>query len=275
MNKLCTDIKADPDTMNVGDLLREARHEHHVRDLDMIARELCIKIHLLEALEEGKFDSFPSACYATGFLKNYAAFLGLDTKEIISKYEQEYAGLNDKVVLAFPEVKKNKFSIGKLIGAASFFAALIMGVWMTNSTFDAQELSNALMVTKAEAAVTMPKPALETIVEEKVVLDPITEQLTAKATPLPFDQNIQLTAKDDVWVRITKGDGTTIVEQVFAKGEMFTHPQELGLVLMTNNAAAISIVVGSNSFKSLGQQGEIIENMALEQEKLLELSMVH
>ncbi len=76
--------------------------------------------------EAGKFDSFPSACYATGFLKNYAAFLGLDTKEIISKYEQEYAGLNDVVILTFPEVKKSKFSVGKLLGATSFSAAYII-----------------------------------------------------------------------------------------------------------------------------------------------------
>ncbi|MDG1438030.1 MAG: DUF4115 domain-containing protein [Emcibacteraceae bacterium] len=274
MNKICTEIKADQQAVNVGDLLRGAREEHHVRDLNAIARELCIKAHLLEALEEGKFDSFPSACYATGFLKNYAAFLGLDTKDIISKYEKEYAGLNDIVVLTFPEVKKSKFSLGKLLGTASFSVALIMGVWMTSSTFDTQDISKALMPTKVEAAVIVPEPAVKETQEDDIVLTSIIEETIPEGISTSFNNSIQLKAKDDVWVRITKEDGTTVVEQILAKGETFNHPQEAGLVLMTNDAGAISISMGSNNVNSLGAPGEIIENMALEQEKMLEFSMV-
>jgi cytoskeleton protein RodZ len=269
---ICNEIQADRPISNVGDLLRDARNEHHISDVSTIARELCIKPNVIEALEKGKFDSFPSACYAKGFLKSYASYLGLNTKDIISKYEKEFSGSKEVVVLAFPAVKRRKFSMLSLVGATSVCVAIFAGVWTTSSPLDAEELSGiSLAVTQSELqeAPTVNVPAVENI---QLAVTKSEEPTPAFATS---NMNIELQAKEDVWIRISKNDGSTLVEQVLAKGATFTHPQEAGLVLMTNNAAAISLTLGATVFKSLGEQGEIIESMTLEQEKLLELSMVH
>nr|WP_250646715.1 helix-turn-helix domain-containing protein [Pseudemcibacter aquimaris] len=37
-------------------MLRDTRLEHKTSDLEVIANELCIRPHLLKALEEGDFD---------------------------------------------------------------------------------------------------------------------------------------------------------------------------------------------------------------------------
>ena len=106
VNAILKDLKSSTIQKSVGKILKDARQKHRVRDLNVIAKELCIRPYLLEALEKGDFGSFPSSCYVTGFLKNYASYLNLDTKEIISGYEAEYAGSKDGVVLDFPEVEK-------------------------------------------------------------------------------------------------------------------------------------------------------------------------
>ena len=45
-------------------------------------------------------------------------------------------------------------------------------------------------------------------------------------------------------------------------------------MLMTNNAAALSVSFGDQTVQALGNEGEIIENIILEQNKLLEFSML-
>lgn len=48
-----------------------------------------------------------------------------------------------------------------------------------------------------------------------------------------------------------------------------------GVSLMANNAGAPSVYIEDKALAALGGEGEIIENIALGQENLLALSMVH
>ena len=96
--------------------------------------------YLLEALEQGDFGSFPSSCYATGFLKNYAALLGLDTKDIVSRYEAEYAGSNESVVLSFPEAENYRvLPVKSIAGIATLCVAIFVGAWVSYDNFSVAE----------------------------------------------------------------------------------------------------------------------------------------
>lgn len=258
----------------VGVLLKDTRLDHKTSNIDVIAEELCIRPHLLRALEEGDFDSFPSACYATGFLKNYAAFLGLDTKEVITRYEAEYAGSKQTVVLTFPEVEKRSyFSFKRLMGVSSICAAMISGVWAT-STLDAEEADAykpvQVAVTQESDVVQEQTPVLE--VEKLAQVAPASGSNEKIVTS--SNSGIKLQALDDVWVRISDEGGTTLVERILSKGEDFVPPAQDNLKLMTNNAAALSIMVGAERLESLGGSGEIIHEMVLHSEKLLDMAML-
>lgn len=280
MNTICTDMTDEQKVVSVGKILKEARQKHPVRDLNTIAHELCIKPYLLEALEQGDFASFPSACYATGFLKNYASFLGLDTKDIIEKYEAEYAGSKESVVLSFPEAEyQNQFPIKRMAGVATICVAIFAGVWVTNSSLDAEEaVFDELIKPNKSSSFVLSKNTVQPIsVEiEKASAPIITEEKVETVlidTPL-IAGDIRFQATDDVWVRISAEDGTTVIEKLMAKGENLIPPEENGLLLMTNNAGALSVMVGTDGFKTLGFEGEILENVALKQEKILEVSML-
>ena len=258
MNSIGTDIESIETQKSVGKILRQARQKHHVRDLNIIASDLCIKPYLLEALELDDFASFPSSCYATGFLKNYSNYLGLNTSEVIALYENEYTGSAQGVVLSFPEAEKyNSFPIKSVAGIAMICVALFFGVWTSYDRLDAEETLK--------------------------LLAPIS--LQSESTPVEFNESnataiseasdeVRLKASEDVWVRISEEDGTVLVDKILAKGENLIAPKPLGLNLMTNNAGALSIFVGEKEVVSLGADGEILENVVLEQEKLLKLSML-
>lgn len=78
------------DRHKLGEVLREAR-EAKGADLARVERETKIRERYLSALERGEYRELPGAVYTKGFLRNYAAYLGLDPEYLIDLYRLETA----------------------------------------------------------------------------------------------------------------------------------------------------------------------------------------
>lgn len=75
----------------LGEVLRTAREAKGV-DLARVERETKIRERYLTALEGGDYRDLPGAVYTKGFLRNYAAYLGLDPEYLIDLYRIETTG---------------------------------------------------------------------------------------------------------------------------------------------------------------------------------------
>lgn len=53
-----------------------------------VANELCIRRVYLEAIEKMEFDRLPPAPYGSGFVRNYAQYLGLNAERMVVVYKQ-------------------------------------------------------------------------------------------------------------------------------------------------------------------------------------------
>ncbi|MBQ1709660.1 MAG: helix-turn-helix domain-containing protein [Treponema sp.] len=71
-----------------GELLRKTREEKNL-DLDKIAREISIEKRYLEGLETENSSVFPGEAYLTGFLRNYSAYLELDSDFVLKLYRNK------------------------------------------------------------------------------------------------------------------------------------------------------------------------------------------
>ncbi|HEV3312780.1 MAG TPA: helix-turn-helix domain-containing protein [Chloroflexota bacterium] len=69
----------------LGELIRAARQQKGV-SLEQASAETRIRRQYLDAIEDGDFRIFPGAAYATGFLRNYSTYLGLNQDEILQTY---------------------------------------------------------------------------------------------------------------------------------------------------------------------------------------------
>lgn len=265
MNSICSDIKSGDTSVSVGKLLRQARQKHSVRDLNVISRELCISSYLLEALEEDDFSAFPSSCYAIGFLRNYSDFLKLDTNDFVARYEHEYAGSKECVVLSFPEVEySDEFPIKRTAGIAMLSIAILFGVWSSFNKLDAEEVSVTNLPTGNLSSVEEinTSPQIETILNsQENELPPVSEPPIKIAALSP---DVLLKANEDVWIRLATADGLVLVEKILEKGENFVAPKSSGLKLMTNNAAALVVYVNSKPLEALGGKGKIFEGIILD-----------
>lgn len=71
---------------SIGEKLREAREARKLSLKDVV-KETNISPIYLTALEEEKFDKFPSETYLIGFLRTYAEFLRLDPETLVHAYK--------------------------------------------------------------------------------------------------------------------------------------------------------------------------------------------
>ncbi len=70
----------------LGSQLKELREAKGLTLADM-EKETRIRQSFLKALEEDRFEALPGETYIVGFLRNYAAALGLDKEEVLAAYQ--------------------------------------------------------------------------------------------------------------------------------------------------------------------------------------------
>jgi cytoskeletal protein RodZ len=70
---------------SLGEKLRNAREAKGL-DFDQASKDTKVAIRYLQALEKEDFSGFPGEAYITGFLRNYGAYLDIDSKELLSLY---------------------------------------------------------------------------------------------------------------------------------------------------------------------------------------------
>src|SRR5580692_568618 len=95
------EISGDSETPleTVGQDLRTARLRRG-DDLASVSRALKIRKDHLEALEEDHLDALPGKTYAVGFVRSYAAYLGLDPVQCVERFKAEIAGRPDESSMA-------------------------------------------------------------------------------------------------------------------------------------------------------------------------------
>jgi cytoskeletal protein RodZ len=72
----------------VGAILRDAR-EKKGYSLERVELATKIRVKFLRAIEEDTYDVLPSVSYAKGFVKNYAEYLGLSSKDVLAFFRRQ------------------------------------------------------------------------------------------------------------------------------------------------------------------------------------------
>jgi cytoskeleton protein RodZ len=120
---------AAPQPGSVGHLLRSTR-EGLGWDIRDIAAALRIRAEYLDALERNTVEGLPGVAYATGFLRAYADYLGLDGNEAVNRFKSEKKTLASRPELSFPVPLTDR----GIPGSGLFLIALLLitlayGTW--------------------------------------------------------------------------------------------------------------------------------------------------
>src|SRR5262249_13903373 len=78
---------------SLGEVLRQTR-ERYRQDLETVSAESRISLVYLRAIEDARFALLPGPTYASGFVRSYAEYLGLNSRDVIRRYREEMAQAN-------------------------------------------------------------------------------------------------------------------------------------------------------------------------------------
>lgn len=124
-----------PDTVvsgryeGVGHSLKVVRERRGLTLAEVSAR-LRIRRPYLEAIESGAFGELPGAVYISGFLRQYAEFLGLEAEQVLKNYQAEADAPLRRTVLNFPMPRPEERTprLWLVIGAL-VLAAIVYVLW--------------------------------------------------------------------------------------------------------------------------------------------------
>ncbi len=113
--------------LSVGKILKGEREKRGI-SLPMVEKEIKIREKFLKAIEEDNWDFFSSKVYITGIIKNYANFLGLDSRKILAFFRRDY---EKKDEVKFKKKISSKYLASETKKLALFGLGLVFAFFFT------------------------------------------------------------------------------------------------------------------------------------------------
>ena len=261
-------------TQHVGKQLREAREVKSIT-IESVSNELMIRKVYLEALENGTYKELPERVYATGFVRSYAQFMGLDPNELADQFKREAYGMNAsyRVELTMPEpiIQTVVPSRGALIGAISVVVILSIGIYlsMRDTTPPPVAIPEAPVADTTTELVAPMEKANDTAsfnLPESASI-PATSPDTATvetAPPAPAVPEIFLEAVKASWTEIKDANGVVLYTGMLKEGQKLPIPNQQGMTLSTGNAGGLRLVINNEPQAALGNNSEVKRSLALD-----------
>lgn len=242
------------ETETVGAALRRARlaKKMDVRD---VAAYLCIRPRFLEALENGNTKELPGDAYAQGFVRSYAAYLGLDADKTVAEYKREMSGRVAEVEADAERIEESEsetLTPKPVVLILSLIVLItVFFVWKgfhTNDPVVVVAAPEPEAVTVLDESYPLPEQtaelAAETAVEGPVPpVPPKKPQVPAAAEYAAEPAVVSEPAAVDVVIPVRRTPAEESVENIHIYGQRNVNPR---LVLVANEASWIEVRRGEN-----------------------------
>ena len=278
-----TELQMNPE-MTAGEMLRAARTTgRRKREIQTIAKQLCIREEFLQALEDGDYTVLPETVYILGFARNYAMELGVDPDLIVAKIKRELGIMklaeamvvHDKVEQQKP-VDTEKVEKKKVVGVRkSKWLAFVKKhwLWFAGGVLGLIVILVALVLILPGAdeetpvqvmpiQVSQPQQVIER--EPKYTLE-VREKF---GTENADNADIVIQAVKESWVKIEDGRGKTVFSRVLVPGDVYYVPAGNKHKGTFGNAGAIEVWVNKELVGKIGDDNTRKTGVVLDAEKL-------
>jgi cytoskeleton protein RodZ len=278
--------RSPPLAPRAGADLRAAR-ERVGWTLQELAPALHIRLEYLEALEAGRIRELPSNAHALGFLRTYAAALGLDPDETAKRFKVEAAAVNEKTELDFPEPVPERgvpagavallgilLAVGtyagwyRLSGEGRLPAETIMQIPLRLAPLAEQAARPSTAPVVAATPVPAEAPAVQQAEAPSVPAISPTSAAAAVPQPAPDEQTAQsrilIRVSADAWLQVRDRAGPVLLTRTLHPGETWEVPPKPNLLLTTGNAGGTDLVVDGVTSPPLGGSGAVRRDLPLD-----------
>lgn len=280
--------KEIPEDISLGIFLKKSREERHI-ELDEVVEATRIRRHNLEAIENEEWSKLPSQVFIKGFLKSYAAFLGLDKETVIHHYLRT-SSFEKTTPEALKKIRPQLIRPYLIIIIPVLVLALIVAlIYLNKSNISITDKAFQYLGTQSpgekmegiaekEDNKEQDEREKETLLlEDKIVVDEVTKT-TLKSKPvddtivledstIPMKREKEksllprfiLTAnvKSRTWIAICIDD-TSVKEYLFQPGQTPRWTAEKGFNILVGNAGGIEFSLNGKEIGNLGPQGQVV-----------------
>lgn len=240
------------------------RRERELRGIDLreVAEATKISVRFLQALENGRLDILPGGIFPRAFVRQYAAYLGLDPERTVAEFMYSQTGTASEPMPAVPGVAPVRRTRPLPVGLAlAALALLLLGLvaWR-------QMRASASTAPPVAAAATPSAPAASPFPSDRVFPPPAPVSgpaVVASTEGLVLD----ITAKEECWVAV-QADGVRIFDRVLARGETQRLNAHREIVLSVGNAGGVTFSINGRKGVALGKDGEVRRNIVITHQSL-------
>jgi len=226
----------------IGERLRQAREKRSIT-VEQAQKQTRIHSTVITALEEGRCDDILTPNYVKSFLKEYANYLGFDSREMVTEYLALHPELQTKNVSLAKTVLNEPIDLSILIRAARFiliFAIMIfLAFFLVGKTKDMLRQRNII---KKELASRRDRPKAAASVSSKAALPQARKGQGSRKEPF----TLTLKVKSPTMIQL-KRDGVVIFKRVLSKGTVETFTANNSVNMFVARAEAIEILVNGKS----------------------------
>lgn len=268
--------KVDNKITKVGSLLKEMRLQKGLR-LPDIAKKLCIRRIYLEAIEESNYAEVPAFPYGIGFVRSYAAFLGLNGSNIVELYKDEVMPKSDKEIFMLEPQSEASMPNKKYLLISLLAIAVVYASWSVynNGAFEEEE-KTAEIEQIGEAVPAEGQPILVEDFSVEPVMDgseaevdttaSVGEQITVtdasfvEETVMPAvsqtaetsvpaveeapasDSGIVINIKEETWIEVRDAE-RLYISKVLQPGMSYIVPQGPGMILSVGRVNGVDVLI--------------------------------
>jgi len=271
---------------SIGETLRRERLRRGW-NLDQVAAETKISLHLLEAIELDRFDRLPGGVFARNFVRQYARMLQIDEEEILTAFHQQFEESSEEALEPAAEpVHAPRISpwdaLRERLGpgdSTSAFVGLVVVILSCAGVYSLwQKARRNPPATQVIAVAPKPKPELPTkpVERPKPEFRPaeVSESGAIRAPEPPAPQPIQpvpaavtmpteaspmrvaFTPSEPVWVSI-KSDGTRAYTGTLEGQKTREFDASRKMTVLVGNAGSLDISLNGKPIGPIGGKGEI------------------
>jgi len=227
------------DRESLGKYLKRER-ENRKLSLREVSKQIKVREPFLRAFEEDRRDLLPSVTYVKGFLSAYAKYLGLDSNEIILRYE----AVSKSEPIIRPKVLPRK----RMLWHPKY-------LWTIGGVIIVGFIALYLLLSPSQPPVAPPAPEPEA---KATIAQPPPPPVSEKPSALA-EKGISLDIKavERTWVAI-QIDGQPVREATFQPGESFTYRAAKRIELVLGNAGGLDMTFNERRLEKIGKSGEVV-----------------
>ncbi|MCX5678508.1 MAG: helix-turn-helix domain-containing protein [Candidatus Omnitrophica bacterium] len=260
---MANDIKFN-DILNMsalGDKLREVREGKNIT-LGQAQKQTRIHQAVLKALEDGKCDSILNPTYVKSFLKKYADYLGVDSRQVMSEYKRLCPEAESETVNKLPEPRDASKGPSSVFPFIRLIVVIVVAVAMITLAlgkvmpyFRKQGISRPVPVSKVK------QPATRSKSSKKVSKENAAPKEDAGIV-IPKNVQLKLLLKVNKTVMIKmRTDGVLLFERVLSKGTAEIFTAEKSINIYAADGSSIELVLNG---KQMGSPGKgILKNIEI------------